>query len=71
MKKNKKDNEKQENTQEKLTQNRYNSMDLDDDVIYNYLARGLRTPQNETERRWAKEGKKILESGNSYEISFN
>jgi hypothetical protein len=49
----------------------YNSPDLDSDVIYNYLARGLRTPQNDMERQWAEEGKKILAEGKSYEISFN
>ena len=49
----------------------YNSPDLDPDIIYNYLAQGLRTPQNEKEERWQKEGKRILENGGSYEISFN
>ena len=58
-------------TKEELEQEHYNSMDLDDDIIYNYLARGLRTPQDETEERWAKEGKAILASGKSYDMYFN
>ncbi len=47
-----------------------NSPYLDPDIIYNYLARGKRTPQNEEEERWAKEGKKLIEEG-GYKISFN
>lgn len=58
-------------TQHKEDNNPYNSMDLDEDVIYDYLARGLRTPQDETEKRWAEEGKKILASGKGYDISFD
>lgn len=47
-----------------------NSPYLDTDTIYNYLARGKRTPQNERERAWAEEGKKLLQK-DGYEISFN
>lgn len=45
-------------------------MDLDPDIIYNYLAYGKRTPQNETEEEWAKEGKKLLSEGGFY-LPFN
>ena len=48
----------------------YNSPYLDTDIIYNYLARGIRTPQNETEKRWAKEGQSILAQGGGYDIFF-
>lgn len=47
-----------------------NSPDLDPDIIYNLLARGKRTPQNEMEERWAKEGKALRETG-GYEMWFN
>ena len=47
-----------------------NSPDLDPDIIYNMLARGKRTPQNEMEKGWAEEGKEILKSG-GYEMWFN
>lgn len=46
----------------------YNSPDLDDDLIYDYLAMGLRTPQNEVEKKFAKEGKNIILDG--YDIDF-
>lgn len=48
-----------------------NSPDLDPDIIYNYLAYGKRTPQNEKERRWQAEGKKLLSEGKQWDISFN
>lgn len=47
----------------------YNSENLDDDVIYNLLARGLREPQNDKEKRWAEEGKGILSQG-FYDMYF-
>ena len=48
-----------------------NSPDLDPDIIYNLLARGKRTPQNEVEERWAREGKKMLSEGKHWDMSFN
>ena len=48
----------------------YNSPYLDDDIIYNYLSRGLRTPQNEKEEIWAEEGTSISSKG-FYDISFD
>lgn len=47
----------------------YNSNELDDDIIYNYLAQGKRQPQNEQEMEWATEGKRLLANG-GYDISF-
>ena len=47
-----------------------NSDDLDPDVIYDYLARGKREPQNEKEVRWQKEGQELLKKG-GYEMWFN
>ena len=47
-----------------------NSDDLDPDIVYNYLAKGKRQPQNEEEIRWQKEGRKILKQG-YYEMWFN
>lgn len=47
----------------------YNSPELDDDLIYNYLAKGLRTPQNEKEERWKREGESIIQDG-FYEMYF-
>lgn len=47
-----------------------NSDDLDDDVIYNYLVQGKRTPKNEKEKRWQKEGRKLIKKG-GYDINFN
>lgn len=47
-----------------------NSDDLDDDVIYNYLVQGKRTPKNDKERRWQEEGRKLIENG-GYDIDFN
>jgi len=49
----------------------YNSPELDADIICSYLARGIRTPQNETEERWAKEGKSILEQGSGFDLFFD
>lgn len=51
-------------------QDYYNSPYLDPDVIYNYLAQGKRIPQNETEKKWEEEGKKLLENG-GYDMYFN
>lgn len=48
----------------------YNEDGLDPDIIYNYLARGLRTPKNETERLLAEEGKRLKAQG-GYEMWFN
>lgn len=47
-----------------------NSDDLDPDIVYNYLAKGKRQPQNEEEIRWQKEGRKILKQGHC-EMWFN
>lgn len=47
-----------------------NSPNLDPDLIYNYLARGNRTPQNTEEKEWQIEGKKLIKQG-GYDISFN
>lgn len=47
-----------------------NSDDLDPDIVYNYLAKGKRQPQNEEEIILQKEGKKILKQG-YYEMWFN
>lgn len=38
----------------KSDNNYYNSKGFDPDIIYNYLARGLRTPQNEEEENGQK-----------------
>lgn len=48
-----------------------NSPNLDPDIIYNYLAYGKRTPQNETEKNWQIEGQRMLKEGKYWEISFN
>lgn len=48
-----------------------NAPDLDPDLIYNYLARGMRTPQNDKEIEWQIEGKQMLAEGKYWEISFN
>lgn len=47
----------------------YNSPDLDEDIKYNYLARGLRTPQNINEKRWSEEGKSLSLEG-FYDMYF-
>lgn len=47
----------------------YNTENLDDDIIYNLLARGLREPQNEKERHWLEESKEIL-SQEFYDMYF-
>lgn len=48
-----------------------NSPNLDPDIIYSYLARGIRTPQNETELEWQKEAQEIKKNGGSFELYFN
>jgi len=47
-----------------------NSPHLDPDIIFNYLAQGKRTPQNEKEIRWQAEGIRLKKAG-GYDISFN
>ncbi|WP_238300030.1 hypothetical protein [Polaribacter irgensii] len=47
-----------------------NSPNLDFDIIYNYLARGKRTPQNIEEKTWQKGGKQPLRNGGD-DISFD
>jgi hypothetical protein len=47
-----------------------NSPNLNLDIIYNYLARGKRTPQSQEEKEWQVEGKRLLKKG-GYDISFN
>jgi hypothetical protein len=47
-----------------------NSPYLDPDTIYNYLARGKRTPQNKKEEELQEEGKRLIKKG-GYNISFN
>jgi hypothetical protein len=40
------------------------------DIIYNYLARGKRIPQNEEEKVWQEECKRLIAKG-GYDISFD
>lgn len=47
-----------------------NSPNHDPDIIYNYLARGERVPQNEEEKELQEEGKRLRKQG-GYDISFN
>lgn len=47
-----------------------NSPNHDPDIIYNYLARGKRIPQNEEEKVWQEEGKRLIAKG-GYDISFD
>lgn len=47
-----------------------NSPNHDLDIIYNYLARGKRIPQNEEEKKWQKEGMRLIKKG-GYDISFD
>ena len=50
----------------------YNSPDLDDDIIYNYLAQGKRQPQNEYEKRCLLHIEEMHKQGKyGYDISFN
>ncbi|MDR2118901.1 MAG: hypothetical protein LBP25_05160 [Tannerellaceae bacterium] len=46
-------------------------MDLDLDIIYSYLAAGLRTPQNKEEESALEEIREIIGSGKGIELSFN
>ena len=47
-----------------------NSPNHDLDIIYNYLARGKRIPQNEKEKVWQEEGMRLIAKG-GYDISFD
>ena len=53
------------------SQEYYNEKDLDLDVIYSMLWRGVRQPQNEEERKIKKELDEIKTSGKGLELYFN
>jgi hypothetical protein len=54
-----------------MNKNYYNSMDFDLDIIFSYLAAGLRTPQNDEEKKYLKEIREIQQRGGNIELSFN
>lgn len=56
---------------QKLQSEKYNSPDLDDEEILNYLTQGRRTPQNAYERQLLKEINEIESRGGVVEIPFN
>lgn len=52
-------------------QDYYNSDNLDPDLVYLYIWREVRVPQNEKEKKWKTESDRMKERGESFEISFN
>ena len=50
---------------------KYNNPDLDPDIIYLYLWKEKRTPQNEKEHIWLKEIEDTKKKGQSFELPFN
>lgn len=55
----------------KSPQDYYNDKDLDWDIIFSMLWRGVRTPQNEKEKEWKKELDEIKASGKEIELNFD
>ena len=47
-----------------------NATDLDSDLIYLFLLRGERTPQNDAEKRWKTEADELRRKGIDIELPF-
>ena len=47
-----------------------NDPDLDSDLIYLFLWRGERTPQNEREKCWKAEAEELTRKGIAFELPF-